>query len=430
MSTESGAQGADVSAPPSPLAPPFYQHGVWRHERYETPYSQSYDPFVSTQPQHMNSQPYRDPHFARSPYAVYGGPQPLYFPPSTFSYASHQPRLPPAIRSGPVDTPAVSSRPTVGELFPRHDPSAPRGTPQFFPSYHLGYQGLLHAAMDYSPHSISARTATMPEDAPNQVFSEGQPTPTLRGGGVEQSRQMHPLHQRPSPSNQHLRPLQRRSHQPDPILSTRNSDDTEGQAPTNPTAQGRHSDRHSSPRTSARRSFDRYSWDLPQSSTSSDVEEAAARSPPSSRVRHRPREGRPRFFHQYLDPNHSTSRQVQGLKTSLPKLLAGDLPKDTCPTCDICAKDYAAASVQPSEEEEVAVQLPCGHTFGEFCIAQWFDTCKTHKNKVTCPMCRKVLVEPPSPQYRSAYLHMYAARNSRGFQELLANELQAQYAHA
>jgi hypothetical protein len=114
----------------------------------------------------------------------------------------------------------------------------------------------------------------------------------------------------------------------------------------------------------------------------------------------------------------------------LPKLLAGELSKDTSPTCDICAKDYSATSVQPTEEEEVAVQLPCGHTFGEFCISQWFDTCKTHKNKVTCPMCRKVLVEPPSPQYRSAYLQMYAARNSRGFQELLANELQAQYAHA
>lgn len=45
MSTGSGAQGADVSAPLSPLAPPFHQHEIWQVEHFERPYSLSHDPF-------------------------------------------------------------------------------------------------------------------------------------------------------------------------------------------------------------------------------------------------------------------------------------------------------------------------------------------------------------------------------------------------
>lgn len=63
-----------------------------------------------------------------------------------------------------------------------------------------------------------------------------------------------------------------------------------------------------------------------------------------------------------------------------------------------------------------------------------FDTCKTHKNKVTCPMCRKRLIEPPPSPYTTGHFntaaYMYAARNSQSFREMLANELQAQYARA
>lgn len=63
--------------------------------------------------------------------------------------------------------------------------------------------------------------------------------------------------------------------------------------------------------------------------------------------------------------------QIQELKAGMDKYLLGQLPKVTSPTCDICAKDYSATSVQPSEEEEIAIMLPCGHVFGEFCIDQW-----------------------------------------------------------
>jgi hypothetical protein len=88
-------------------------------------------------------------------------------------------------------------------------------------------------------------------------------------------------------------------------------------------------------------------------------------------MRYRQREGRLRYLNQYRDPNLSTGRQIQELKASLPKLLRSDLPKETSPSCDICSKDYSAMHVEPSEEEEVAVQLSCGHCFGEFCIFQW-----------------------------------------------------------
>lgn len=42
----------------------------------------------------------------------------------------------------------------------------------------------------------------------------------------------------------------------------------------------------------------------------------------------------------------------------------------------------------------MAIQLPCKHVFGEFCFQKWVDTCKEHKNKITCPMCRELLVKP------------------------------------
>lgn len=373
MSTGSGSQGADISAPLSPLAPTFHQRETWQHEPQETPYSQNYDPFFTASLQHMNNQPYRDPHLARSPYAGYGGYQPMYLQPSTFSYASHQPRLPPAIRSGPVDALMSSSTSGVEEQLPRNDQTAPRGLPQFLPSHHIGHQGLLHSATGYSPYSMSSQPAMMLEAPRHIPYDDGPIMPSLRGGGNEETRQTLRPRMRPSQPHEHLQPPQRHHPQAEHDVESRNPNDAERRLATNLTAQNRRWDRSSSPRTSARRSFDRYSWDILQSSTSSDVEEAAARSPPSSRVRHRPREGRPRFFSQTFDPSCSTSRQIQTLKASLPKLLASELSKDTSPTCDICAKDYSTIYVQASEEEEIAVQLSCGHTFGEFCIGQWVN---------------------------------------------------------
>lgn len=320
--------------------------------------------------QDRNSQPYRDPNYARSPYAVHVGPHmPMYYPPPMFSFASYQPRLPPAIRSGPVDTSVDTSR---------HGADIPRGAPTIYPSYHTGYVTTLPSAGGYALHSTVSQSAAMSENRPDPLDGT-QSVQATNGSGIPQSRQTLPLHSRPSPSIQLPQLYQRQQRQSDHSAENRQPSVAERRPSGIATAQSRRLDRSSSPRTSARRSFDRYSGDLSQSSTSSDVEEAAARSPPSNRVRHRPRESRPRFFSQFCDPNLITGRQVQELKTTLPKFLISELPEDASPTCDICAKDYSAKHVQPSEEEEVAVKLPCGHSFGEFCIGQW--VCESIANK-------------------------------------------------
>ena len=364
MSTGSGAQSTDVSGPWNPVAPSFQQHQRWEQELNQTFNHQTYGAFLPP-PLQYRSSPYSQPSYPRtpySPYAMYGGPPvPMYHPPSMFSFSSHQPRPPPAIRSGHVDALIDSSRSASGM---HHGARAHRG------SYPTGSQGPSPSATGYFPYSMPSQSTTTLGDTSNMSFDGGQFAQAM-SGGVEQSSRVLPLHPGSSGSNQPQRSHQNRERQTGRNAEVHHTEYAEPRTPRNLTAQVRRSERSSSPRTSARRSYDRYSGDLSQSSTSSDVEEAAARSPPSSRIRHRPRESRPRLFSQVYDPNVITSRQIQELKTSLPKLLLGELPEDTSPTCDICAKDYSATLVQPSEEDEIAVKLPCGHSFGEFCIGQW-----------------------------------------------------------
>lgn len=71
------------------------------------------------------------------------------------------------------------------------------------------------------------------------------------------------------------------------------------------------------------------------------------------------------------DPATMLDRQIKKLKEILERYTLNELPEVTSPTCDICAKDYSAKNVQPSEDEEIAIMLPCGHVFGEFCIDHW-----------------------------------------------------------
>lgn len=113
--------------------------------------------------------------------------------------------------------------------------------------------------------------------------------------------------------------------------------------------------------------------DVSRALTSPDAEEAAARVPQSYRNRRLPREPRMRYSNpaQFHDPNLATSRQVEELKDKLSRRLPCELPEGTSKTCDICAKDYSSTQVQPCEENEVAIELPCGHCFGEFCIFEW-----------------------------------------------------------
>ncbi|OCK79757.1 hypothetical protein K432DRAFT_405293 [Lepidopterella palustris CBS 459.81] len=90
-----------------------------------------------------------------------------------------------------------------------------------------------------------------------------------------------------------------------------------------------------------------------------------------------------------------TQTQMKKLREELKHLLPSELPDGTSHMCDICQKDYSHTHVKPTDEEEIAIQLPCKHVFGEHCINTWFETCQTQKHKITCPMCRKVLAAPP-----------------------------------
>jgi hypothetical protein len=94
---------------------------------------------------------------------------------------------------------------------------------------------------------------------------------------------------------------------------------------------------------------------------------------------------RPRYTGRYphVDANIATASQVQQLKLSLRVHLPSALPKEKDKTCDICSKEYATTQVVPTEEEECAAELACGHIFGEFCIGQWVSV-STRKVLVAC----------------------------------------------
>jgi hypothetical protein len=141
------------------------------------------------------------------------------------------------------------------------------------------------------------------------------------------------------------------------------------------------------------------------------------------------------------DPNFVSGGQIQRLKDKLTKHVRGALAVDVSPTCEICQKDYSGILVSPTENEEVAVELACKHVFGEHCIHTWvsvqvilfcwrivykitdcgqFETCKTQKNKVTCPMCRTVLIE--TLRSREEVFQMMAAQDVYSFGSLLQSE--------
>lgn len=66
-----------------------------------------------------------------------------------------------------------------------------------------------------------------------------------------------------------------------------------------------------------------------------------------------------------------TALSIDEMEKCLPRLLPQELPTGTSSRCDICWKDYSNERVEPSENAENAVQLPCGHFFGEVCIFEW-----------------------------------------------------------
>lgn len=361
MSTSRGPQGADVSGPWPPAVSPIHQRQGWEHDVNQAVSYQTDNPFLPPpQQQQYRNSPYQHSYYQQSPYTPYTGhgwPSIQMYPTLPLSVPSHHPRPPPAIRSGHVDAlinPSVSG------------PDMYREASMNYGSHYTASQG--HGAWSPTPQPF-APTENSSNTSLNEVPS-GQAT-SNSGAGHQPSHGL-PLHLGFSGPTLPQRPDQFQRRHNERNTATRRVEHAGSRTLRDPTVQARRPDLSSSPRTpSNRRSFNRYSADLSLSSTSSDIEEAAARSPPSDRVRHQAGESRLRFFRQAFDPNVTTESQIQVLKANLPRLLLGDLPKDVSPTCDICAKDYSATHVQPSEEEEIAVKLPCGHTFGEFCINQW-----------------------------------------------------------
>lgn len=359
ISTGAGSQGPELVAPlHAAHALPFPQ--PFTSVPYEIAYGSISHPNMPPFPDVSNA-PFHSHTQAHSPYPPDGGQQMYYpAPPRMYPFTPSHPRPPPAFRNG-LNYPRTDLGGTPGsnDLYTRAEHL--RGAQAFnVPLPHM-YESPTPPATGppQLPQLTRRQHWSMMGSSPPPRYFGAEAVRSPNSGYTDQPRQIQ------SPGRRTL------PHEHRPV--NRAYDGEVRRASLFIDGHSRRSDRSVSPRTSNRRSFDRYSFDLPQSSTSSDAEEAAARAPPSSRARHRPREVRPRFFgqHQHIDPSIATPRQIQELKERLPRRLPSELSKEVSTACDICQKDYAVSQVQPVEEEEVAIELPCGHIFGEFCIFQW-----------------------------------------------------------
>ena len=441
--------------PPTPLS---QQHEGWQQDQYQASYRQSYRPFCPPPAQYGSSQPPHVQNYRHSPYEAPDGHQmPNYHQPSMFALGPHQPRPPPAMSppgSGDITAFLNSSWPNANVY---------HGGMVNFGYQHLGYQP---SATGPSPFTMPSEPAGMSQNMPSGSFDGGQYGRPASGGEWMQTHRSlfspcpPQANQHPQPYQHHhhhhqqqqqhqqqleqhqlqLQQQQRQQQQQQQIYrngESRRPNNEERRSTGSHTTPAHRSETDWSPRAAVRRSYERYARDNPQSTTSSEVEEAAARSPPSNRVRHRRRDSRlqPRFLsHQFRDPDEITPGQIMDFKMKLPRLLVNELPEDTSSACDICMKDYSATDVEPSEEEEVAVKLPCGHVFGEFCLGFWvcemmpccklnltciqLQSSKKHRNKITCPMCRTQLIKPYKSTYGfGSYYQAYSDRFSPSSRE-------------
>jgi hypothetical protein len=399
LATGPGHQGAELAAPLLSAHAPFQQQLPPLYGGVYMPMNNHQNP----QDRGVLDGPASNQLHDRSPHPP-AGPRYPYYHPHMFSYQfTGPPRPPPSFWTGTEQIHSNQSLSNAGNMMQSYPPVQAMGTPQ---------NNRLAAPLNTGPPSFIRRRnehrATVDALSRNP-HAGGMRTPH-EGHHRESAHPEARLHSTRSQPHERGQP----NDQTYPVAGYRPW--------MSPGDHGHRPDRSTSPRTSNRRSFERYSVDLSPSSTSSDAEEAAARAPPPNRMRNRPsRDSRPRFtgYRPPIDPNVATPRQIQELKDSLPRRLPSELADDASKACDICQKDYSTTHVSPTEDDEIAVVLTCGHTFGEFCISQWFDTCQTHKNKVTCPMCRKQLID--TPRYFQAMMNSFP-RNGQAFVDLLARE--------
>jgi hypothetical protein len=370
MSTGAGAQNANISpwctAPPS--HPPHQSWSQGPNQMNRTLRSEQPLAPVLPPPSQYSNFPYglAQNQYPASPSGSHASHDRQYpsmqsYPDWRFNYPSHPPRPPPSIRSSYVPGPP---NPAYQNMY--HGPNTSRE------NHHMWPQGQLPTTFGPCPMRGLPRSTAVGTSTPNLSYERGQYAGGFGGSSnagqqSQQSDQSDPI-LRLTPQGPQLQQTPQIQPTRTGVIQYGGLDEARSSRDNH--SQSRRSGRSSSPRTSNRRSFGDYAEDRTTSSTSSDAEEAAARSPPASRMAQRERLQWYRMS-QRQDPMVTVNRQIKKFKESLERYTFDTLPGVTSRTCDICAKDYSATNVQPSEDEEIAVMLPCGHVFGEFCIDQW-----------------------------------------------------------
>jgi hypothetical protein len=299
--------------------------------------------------------------------------------PSSYSYDGHYQTLPtyyPQYQY-PGEYRPTTAQPSHLPRRPAFSPNRPGGERTDMPGSHgMGNSPYLPArptlqSAPFPPTPFATTFESSPYRQQNRASLPLQPLPRYSGGYDQNSTPYY------SPSADHYRQLppahERSFQQSSRQFGIRSHDRAERRASRSSNVQRHGPDGNASPSTSMRRNYDRFSHDLSLAYTSSNAEEAASRIPPSSRARHLPRDPELRLLspaHRH-NPNIVTSRHISEFKAKLPRVLLGDLPEGASSSCDICDKEYCSTHVVPSEDAEIAVELVCGHRFGEWCISQW-----------------------------------------------------------
>lgn len=385
---------------PEPSSLPSHQRFQYPLHMVTYPHHISFDPFAyhvvhpppqQPTPSHEHQQPnpvnpeVRSTHYNQPRHLYRHGEPSPHFPSGDYR---NMPSLHSDFQS--YMSPNPSQPPDLGGPY-NHAPlgwsSDPVGPPMRQPQYYS--HSRMPPTLPPAPQAPSFPQARRPQMGPFPPVSSVNPS--LRGGGGN------PI-SGPGASTPPRRTHERQDMPP--IVSTpERHPDVPARRPVSMSAANTRpsEDNSSSLRSSNRRSYANYAHDA---RTSEMDEESTARF--NRRRRHRYQEDTERLFdhRRHYDPNVVTSAQMTNLRQKLRHYSPSELPEGTSPVCDICQKDYATENVEdPSEEEESAIQLPCRHIFGEHCINTWFETCRTHKNKITCPMCRTVLIEPVSRDF-------------------------------